>query len=82
MPDNHTTAKCDICDGTEEVKPWEKTAEDDPTLMCVYCWAQLMAGDDDGVLDRQVRNGCVKPPAGWPFRDDKGRFRTPRDSYP
>jgi hypothetical protein len=41
-----------------------------------------MAGDDDGVLDRQVRNGAVDPPIGWPHRNHRGRFRTPRDPYP
>ena len=78
--------ECGICGGTEEVKEFETEPQGDLVdrlkLLCVYCWAQLMAGDDDGVLDRQVRNGVIEPPRGWPFRDAQGRFRSPREPYP
>ncbi len=81
-PLSTSSVKCEICDGTWQVNPFhteDPEWHDPPKHMCVFCWAEAMAGDDDGILDRQVRNGAVTMPKGWPYRDHLGRFRIPRD---
>ena len=78
-----TIPQCGVCDGIQKVEPFDSSDGDvGIEWLCIYCWAQIMSGDDDGVLDRQVRNGAVDPPRGWPFRDAAGRLRVPREPFP